>query len=71
MSVPDPSPFFEAHRQEMIRHFAWLYQVSPNYSRYALKTYISTPGCPFPQIGAEVRARLIELGVQVREVRNA
>lgn len=71
MPGPDQSPFFEAHRQEMIRHFAWLYQVSPAYSRYAVKAYIAAPGCPFPQIGAEVRAHLIELGVQVREVKNA
>ena len=50
-------PFdFEAHRQRMVSHFLELEKLDPVYARWALVSYCTTPGTPFPKLHLDVVA---------------
>ena len=55
--------FFEAHRQRMVDHFVWLFQIDPEYARHAASVYQKTPSCPFPKIGHDVKEKIAELSL--------
>lgn len=50
--------FYEKHRQTMVAGFVSMFDQDEAYCRYAVKTYIEKPNCPFPKIGHDVRQAL-------------
>lgn len=52
-----------ADRQDAIRHFVRLYQISPEASRSCLKVYNLRPDHLHKNLGHDVHDRLIELGI--------
>lgn len=59
----DAAAAYERHREEMVVHFVRLVQLDADYARHAVGVYQKAPGCPFPKIGEDVKARLNELAV--------
>lgn len=56
---------YECHHDEMVAHFVRLVQLDADYARYAVSSYQKAPGCPFPAIGVDVKARLNELAIDI------
>lgn len=56
---------YKRHHDEMVAHFVRLVQLDADYARYAVVAYQNTDGCPFPNIGDDVKARLNELEIDV------
>ena len=62
---------YRRHHEEMVAHFVRLVQLDADYARHAVGAYQKMPGCPFPTIGDDVKARLIELAIDVPPPKRA